>query len=269
LLEIAGAKAIRLIDTAAAYGGGLVERVLGRSTSLRRFGFQVITKCGWDLARGRFVDDPVAIARQADVSIATLRQHEPPIILIHSPPVELIGRSELYRPLLERKRDGAIRAVGVSVRFFEHAALAVGCEEIDVVELPYNPVIWEQEGGLVAALARDGKRIVARELLGNGLLSDRYPDGHRFATDDMRAHWPMELRRKVERVRRDWRPFRREGESCLNFFVRFALDRPEISAAVIGARTPGQIDSLAQLIQAEFVPPVSCRIPEKTGGQHV
>lgn len=257
LLEIAGAKGLRLIDTAAAYGDGLVERVLGTSAALQRFGFQIITKCGWDLARGRFIDDPEAIARQVDTSIAALRQQEPPIVLIHSPPAELVGRAQLYRPLLERKRGGAVRAVGASVRFFEHAALAIGCEEIEVVELPYNPMIWEQEDGLLAALARDGKLIIARELLASGLLTDHYPDGHCFAAEDMRAYWPAVLRRKVESVRRDWRPFRRAGESWLNFCVRFALDRPEIAAAVIGARTPEQIESLGRLTHGEFVHPAS------------
>lgn len=269
LLEIAGATGLKLIDTAAAYGDGLVEKVLGSSAALRRFGFQVITKCGWDLARGQFIDDSDAIARQADASIEALRQPEPPVVLIHSPPPELIGRSELYRPLIERKRTGVARAVGVSVRFLEHAALAVGCKEIEVVELPYNPVIWEREGGVLAALAHDGKRIIARELLANGLLTDRYPDGHRFAADDMRAHWPGALRRKVESARRDWRPFRRRGESWLDFCVRFALDRPEIAAIVVGAHTPEQIESLARLTHAEFAPRASYRIFEKRGGSNV
>ncbi len=269
LLERAGEKGLRLVDTAASYGGGLIERVLGSSSKLRDFDFQVVTKCGWDLTRSCFTHEPKAIARQVDASINLLQQYEPPIVLLHSPPPELIDRPELYQPLIERKRVGAIRAIGVSVRYFEHAALALGCEQIDVVQLPYNPLIWEHEGDLLSALAQDGKQIIARELLASGLLTDRYPNGHRFKNNDMRANWPTELRRKVETLRYDWRPFLRDGESWLNFAVRFALDRSEITAVIVGAHTLEQIDILAQQMQGHCSIPFSRYVHNQIGEQNV
>ena len=250
LLDLAGDLGIKLIDTATAYGDGLIERVLSETASLHRYDFNIVTKCGWDTGTGCFLDNASAIARQLDVSLTRFSAYSPPTVLLHSPPPELLSRAELLAPLVEYKRSGDIKALGVSVRFYEDAATLLDFDEIEVVQLPYNPVIAADGTDLIERLAAAGKRLMAREVLMNGLFTNRYPDGHRFPADDMRATWPLSLRSRVEAFRRDWRQFRRDGESTLSFAIRFAFDRSEFEMVIVGARTRVQVEALAAVVRS-------------------
>jgi aryl-alcohol dehydrogenase-like predicted oxidoreductase len=151
----------------------------------------------------------------------------------------------LYRPLLELRERGWIRHLGVSVAAVGDAWLTLERPEVEVVQLPYNLALSEADQGLLQRLHDAGKGVLIREALGNGLLTGKYGARTRFSSADFRSAWRPEMLRAALAAAAAWEPYRRPGESQIHFALRFVLDRPEVSAVLVGARNPAQIEALA------------------------
>lgn len=248
VLKAAVQGGVEFLDTALAYDAGHINRTIGNLFPAGSDNITICTKGGWDLDQGAFNPDPSFLRNQVINNLTTLQRDCLDIFLLHSPPAEFIAEPRIYGPLLELREQGKIKAIGVSVRHFEDAWQVLLAPEIDVVQLPYNPVLWGKDRGLIAALGKQDIGIIAREILVNGTLAktnDFYP------IDDFRAHWPLELHQQVFTAKADWESYRRGHESWLEFALRFALDRSEICTALVGARKREHIDDLCKAVSRE------------------
>jgi aryl-alcohol dehydrogenase-like predicted oxidoreductase len=248
---------ITLYDTADVYGEGVAESIIGAVLEPVRHNVVLCTKGGWDLSRGAPNLVPSYLHTCVTKSLKRLRTNFIDIYLLHNPPPHLIGIRETYRPLIELRERGILGHIGVSVSCPNEALLALDVPDVEVVQVPYNMLIPDAEVQLFPLAAENGVGIIAREALGNGLLTGKYNRETRFPKDDFRSDWPTGWIEGVLQQVQIFNAYRRNGESMIDLALRFVLERPQVASVVVGARNPEQV---SDHIRAGVVRPVS--LPE-------
>jgi len=239
---------IRSFDTADIYGAGFAEELLGEVLSSIKEPTIVCTKGGWDVSAASFNGNPDFLRERVIQSQERLRRDVIDIYLLHCPPAEWSGNPRLYSPLIELKDKGVLARIGLSVGEPADAWAALHVPGIDVIQIPYNFVCSEADQGFLQEALQVGKTIMAREVFGNGLLTGKYAVTDRFRENDFRSSWDFALRMQIADTMKFWEPYKVEGESWMEFALRFALDRSEFSSVVVGARSPEQVAGLVELI---------------------
>ncbi|HWP24267.1 MAG TPA: aldo/keto reductase [Candidatus Binatia bacterium] len=172
LLDTALEVGVNLIDTAPAYGES--ERRLGALLGKQRERVVLCTKCGERYAAGRSSYDFSARAITASVeqSLRRLRTDRLDILLLHSngDDLEILTKTDAVETLLKLKKEGKVRAAGISAKTAEGILEAL--RSLDVVMAPFN----QKEEGLAEALAaaqNGGLGVLAIKGLFSGHLEAR------------------------------------------------------------------------------------------------
>ncbi len=157
---------INLIDTAAMYGEGKAEEILGKTIKTRRKDLYISTKVR---AAMLAYNDVIA---ECEGSLKRLQTDYVDVFLIHWPN-PAIPADETMRALEKLKADGKIRSIAVSNHGPQSLAKVKG-HDIVLNQLPYS-MIWRQvEYEVVPASLADGVAIWAYCPLAQGLLSGKY-----------------------------------------------------------------------------------------------
>ncbi len=192
-INLALERGVNWFDTAAAYGLGHSEQVLGGALGSRRKDVIVATKFGlvWDDA-GRLTNNASydSVLRECDASLKRLgteyidlyQQHWPDNI---GTPVE-----ETMRALDDLVKAGKVRWVGVSN--FDPPLLerALAVRHVDSLQPQYNLFHREAEAELFPLCQEHGIGVVAYSPLASGLLGGRYTSDQTFEEGDWRATHP-------------------------------------------------------------------------------
>lgn len=161
---------IRHVDTAPAYGSS--EERIGRHLAGRRAEFVLSTKVGETYADGRSTYDFTAAGMRASVerSLSRLRTDAVDLLLLHVPgnDLEVLETTEAVPTLLELKRTGRARAVGLSGKTVAAARSAL--EWADVLMVEYHLLDRTHEALLGEAAAR-GTGVLVKKGLAAGRLS--------------------------------------------------------------------------------------------------
>jgi aryl-alcohol dehydrogenase-like predicted oxidoreductase len=237
------AAGITIFDTADVYGDGFAESLLGRILPGGAAVF-IVTKGGLIPSSGQFEWNSDAITRRAEASLNRLRRNTLDAYLLHNPPPYLLATGDIYRYLERLRSRNMVRFLGVSVARAEDAWLILDRPEVDIIELPFSLTNLTADFGLITEAARRGKAVVAREVLANGFLSDCALAGKSFEAADFRASVPSEVVDQIRQTTTAWSAYRRSDESWTDFALRFVLDRPEVSVALVGTRKPDHIPAL-------------------------
>lgn len=146
-------KGINLVDTAPAYGMGHSEKVVGKAIKEHRREYVLATKCGlvWGNEEGSYFSQrdgtiirrnlsPESIRRQLENSLRRLRTDYIDLYITHwqaeSPfavPIE-----ETMGCLNELKKEGKIRAIGISNVTADHVSRYLDCGNVDLVQEKYS-----------------------------------------------------------------------------------------------------------------------------------
>lgn len=163
---------VNVIDTAPAYGES--ERRIGALIENWRNDFVLCTKCGEEYLAGRSTYDFSARAITASVeqSLRSLRTDHIDILLLHSDgkDLEILTNTDAVETLSKLKKDGKIRAAGISAKTAE--GILEAARSLDVVMAPFN----QKETGLAEALAQayaGGLGVLAIKGLFSGHLDAR------------------------------------------------------------------------------------------------
>ncbi len=247
---------ITAIDTAPVYGFGESERLVGEALYQERLRNRVTlaTKCAlnWD-DDGPYRDASRArITKEVEDSLRRLRTDVIDVYQIHWPdstrPVE-----EAAEAMLELKRAGKIRAVGVS-NFDAHQIRAFHAVcPLSTVQPPYNLFERQMEETLAPVLGELGLSTLTYGALCRGLLSGKMREHTRFEGDDLRNHDPkfkapryahyLAAVDKLDTLARE-----RHGKRVLHLALRWLLDRRDVSVALWGARRPEQIQPVREVM---------------------
>lgn len=169
ILDYAGSRGVRVLDTAAAYGKS--EEVLGYRLPAAAL-FHIVTKTS--PFRGNCIDDSAitAIDQRFKSSLENLRRNAVYGLLVHHAGDMLKeGGERLAAWLIEQKVSGKAVKVGVSVYDRDTLDAILQKIDIDMVQLPLN--IFDQRflaNGYLAELKAAGIEIHVRSAFLQGLL---------------------------------------------------------------------------------------------------
>lgn len=253
---------VTTIDTAAAYGYGLSEELVGRAIrGLPRERVQVLTKFGlrWDDPRGEYF----FTWREPDGSATEIRRNARRDSVIEECNRSLrrlgVERIDLYQchwrdrttPLdetmeaLERLLEqGKIRAAGVSNFTVEDLQRSRELLPIASDQPPYSMVNRAIEADVLPWCLDHGVGLIVYSPLQKGLLTGKIRPHHPFAPGDHRADdrffRPGNVR-AVNAMLEGVRPIAEAHRATLaQLAIAWVLARPGVTAALVGARDPEQ-----------------------------
>lgn len=228
-------------DTAPGYGGGRSEELLGKGLKGRRQDVIICSKFSHvmvDGARREF--DPSDIRSVLEGSFRRLGTDYLDVLLLHNPPRELmdgVRAPGLYRELEALKKEGKIRAYGVSLDWAVELERVARTTASTAAEVMYNALYLEPETAFPEAAER-GIGLIVKVPLDSGWLSGRYDRQTRF--DDIRKRWSPEVIDRrfalVEKLKELLEP----GETLARLALQFCLARSEVSTVIPGAKTVEQ-----------------------------
>jgi aryl-alcohol dehydrogenase-like predicted oxidoreductase len=161
---------IDLIDTAPAYG--LSEQRIGRHLTHRRGEFLLSTKVGETFENGVSTYDFSAHAVRHSVrrSLERLRTDVLDFVFLHSDGRDLhvLHETDAVETLLDKKRRGLVRFVGLSGKTVEGARAAL--EWADALMVEYHPRDTSHEGVIIEAAER-GVAIFVKKPLASGTIA--------------------------------------------------------------------------------------------------
>jgi aryl-alcohol dehydrogenase-like predicted oxidoreductase len=245
---------INWIDTAAVYGLGHSEEIIGRALAGRRDEVIIATKCGlvWDKGSttpyGRLKAE--SVRREAEASLRRLKVDVIDLYQIHWPnPDEDI--EEAWGGIAELIREGKVRYGGVSNFSVEQLKRVQAIHPVASLQPPYNMLRRGIEEELLAYCAANDIGVIAYSPMQAGLLTGKFTKERvaNLPDDDWRkqnSHFQEpELSANLALVEK-LRPIaERNGRTVAQLAIAWGLRRPEVTAAIVGARRPSQIEATA------------------------
>jgi aryl-alcohol dehydrogenase-like predicted oxidoreductase len=244
---------VNWIDTAAQYGFGHSEEVVGRAvqsyTGERPF---VFTKGGQPEGPDRTTLQSLrrdSLRREVEGSLARLGVDAIDLYQIHWPiPDEEI--EEGWQTLVDLKEEGLVRHIGVSNFDVEQLRRAQAIAPVETLQPPYSLIDREVEGEILPFAEREGIGVIVYSPMGSGMLTGAMTR-ERIASlpdDDWRKRSPgfqePELTRRLELVARLERVAERLGASPGAVAVAWTLRNPAVDGAIVGFRRPDQVDPI-------------------------
>jgi aryl-alcohol dehydrogenase-like predicted oxidoreductase len=247
---------ITLIDTAPAYGLGLSEELVGEAIAGRREKLVLATKCGlvWHTGGGRFFFNqggkPVhrylagdSIRYELEQSLKRLRTDYVDLYQTHwqdsTTPIE-----ETMTALVDLKRQGKIRAIGVSNASVEDIRQYQRLGPVDADQEKYSLLDRGQEAALVPYCREQGIAVLAYSPLANGLLTGKIGPEREFSGDDLRRNNPrfsVENRVRIQGMLERIQPIAEvHGLTLGQLVIAWTLAQSGITHALVGARSPHQ-----------------------------
>ena len=185
---------LNFFDSADVYGWGHSEELLGKTLRGKRDRVIIATKVGADFYQGHGFQTftPEYIRFALEKSLSRLQTDYIDVYQLHNPPIKLLSREDTYETMKELKKEGKIRAFGVSVFTPTEGVTALNVGKPDCLQITYNIFSWRAEEQLFPLAYEHGCAIIAREPLANGFLTGKYDSKPRFAAGDFRKSWPLE-----------------------------------------------------------------------------
>jgi len=191
LLEAALDAGYNHLDTAALYGFGANEALIGSALAHRRSDYLLASKCGMAGVDGKRVIDgrPETIAATVEASLARLRTDVIDLLYLHrrdfKVPVE-----DSVGAMARLVEAGKVRMIGLSEVSGATVRAAHKVHPVAAVQSEYSLWSRDVELGVVSACADVGAALVAFSPLGRGMLSGAVDGTSDFKAGDIRANMP-------------------------------------------------------------------------------
>ncbi len=249
-------RGINWIDTAAVYGLGRSERVVGMAlrdipTSERPY---VFTKCGlvWDEANPKAMPrqsaNPRSIRREVEDSLRRLGVEQIDLYQVHWPSEDGTPVEEYWQAMLDLKREGKVRAVGLSNHDAGQLARAEALGHVDTLQPPFSAIRRAAAAAELPWCNAHQTGVIVYSPMQSGLLSGAFNRARARAlpADDWRsrsADFTGEgLDRNLALAEGLTRIARRYGVTTAAVAIAWTLAWPGVTAAIVGARSPAQVD---------------------------
>ena len=251
---------VNWIDTAAAYGFGHSERVVGRALEGLDERPYVFTKASLLEGPGRRVVHSLkrdSILREAHASLERLGIDAIDLYQIHWPiPEEDI--EEGWAALAELKEQGLVRHIGVSNFDVEQLRRIQSLAPVETLQPPYSLVDHGVEEEILPFAEREGIGVIVYSPMGSGLLTGRMTR-ERIANlpdDDWRKHdarfQEPQLSRHLALVERLEAVAERHDTTPGAVAVAWTLHNPAVHGAIVGFRRPDQVDPIIAAASLEL-----------------
>lgn len=240
---------VNFVDTAQMYGLGHSEKIVGQS--LKQWSgeqIKVATKAQpvhWpsaDEGDPNFADlyPRKYLIKQVEDSLKRLDVDCIDVFQLHCFAPDGMRNMEWLEVLAEMRDAGKIDMIGVSIRDYrpEDGVELASSGLVDSIQVIYNIFEQQPEVDLFPAAKQGGTAIIARVALDSGSLSGAW-------TRDSYSIWPegsvlntmfrderfLETLNRVDEIKQITSPY---YSNLAEAAVRFVLDRPEVSTAILG-----------------------------------
>lgn len=247
---------INWIDTAPVYGLGRAEEVVARALAEWRGPRPyVFTKCSmvWDARRN--VTHSLqrdSVRKECEASLRRLRADALDLVQIHWP-VYPVGQSapeieEGWSALAELRREGKIRHIAVANFQVEHLERCRGIAPVSSSQPPYSIIRRGIEADVLPYCAQHNIGVIIYSPMQSGLLSGTMTRERIAAlpANDWRSRGPEfhepNLTRNLRVVDVLREVGQRHGCSPGEAAIAWTLRHPAVTAAIVGGRTPAQVD---------------------------
>lgn len=223
LLHMALDRGINFFDTARLYGES--ERIMGLAFADKRPNVVLASKCKHlrqtdgtivpTASLEKFISDSLA------ESLKALRTDYIDLYMVHYADEAILDNDDVSRIFVDLKKEGQVRAIGVSVYKPEETRRAVDSGIWDAIQLPFN-LMDQSHGQYFGQAYESGVGIIVRSVLMRGMLTDRM----------VKLHPALQ---KVEQHIYGYRVLLKDKFSGLpQFATQFALSHEAVSAVLVG-----------------------------------
>ena len=245
-------KGVNWIDTAAVYGLGHSEEVVGKAVKGLAKRPYIFTKCEriWN-ERGEIAKSLKAdsIRRELEASLRRLQVERIDLYQIHWPePDEQID--EGWSTLAQLKAEGKVRHIGLSNFNVPQMQRAQAIAPIASLQPPYSMISPEIEESILPYCGAHNIGVLAYSPMKSGLLAGTMTRERvaAFPADDFRRRTPnfqeRLLSRNLELAELLRAIGQRHGRTPGEVAIAWVLRRPEVTAAIVGMRSAKQVEGV-------------------------
>jgi aryl-alcohol dehydrogenase-like predicted oxidoreductase len=255
---------INCYDTAQGYGMGRSEKLLAKGLGDRRKDVIVVTK--WGIGYNDTLSDRNRDSRAArcKLSIETSLQHLDTdyvdVYLIHWPD-RRIPFDEPMRAMEDIVKEGKARFVGVSNFQSNELEACMAERRVDVGQYGYHMFDRRMEVDVLPTHEKHGIGFMGYGSLAHGLLAGAFDTSTTFEESDWRSrgglfnmplftdeNFPRNLRvvEDLKGIAEDM------GTKMANLALAWVLSNPVLSVALVGARTPAEVEDNMSALDVNF-----------------
>lgn len=268
---------INWIDTAAIYGEGRSEVLVAKAMeSIAPHDRPLIaTKCGrvalGNGEIGKCLRRESVIA-ECEASLKRLKTDCIDLYQMHWPePDEEI--EEGWQTLVELRQQGKVRHIGVSNHSVAQMKRLQAIHPIVSLQPPYSMIARDIEAEILPFCAETGVGVVCYSPMGKGLLTGSFTAARvaQLSDKDHRTKDPRfqspQLEINLNFVQKLNSLARSLNWSVTDVAVAWTLRRPELTSAIVGARSPEQIEQTVtagdRVLDAASVAAISAALQER------
>jgi aryl-alcohol dehydrogenase-like predicted oxidoreductase len=245
---------VNWIDTAAAYGFGRSEQVVGRALDGLRDDERpyVFTKASLVEGPGRTVVHNLkrdSILREAEASLERLGIDALDLYQIHWP-IPDKDLEEGWAAFAELKEAGLVRHIGVSNFSVAQVRRAEQIAPVETMQPQHSLIDRDAEAELLPFAERSAIGVIVYSPMASGLLTGAMTRARiaHLADDDWRRTDPRfrepRLSQHLALVERLRAVADRHSTTPGAVAIAWALRNPAVDGAIVGFRRPGQVDPL-------------------------
>jgi len=242
-------KGINWIDTAPVYGLGQSEELCARALKQTNHKPFIATKCGllWNDKKEKVPClKSQSIRKECHASLKRLGVEVIDLYQMHWPePAEDI--EDGWEEMAKLAEEGKVRYIGISNFNIEKIKHVQKIAPVASLQTPYSMLHREVEDRLLGYCTENNIGVVAYSPMQRGLLTGKFSherlaglpiDDHRRRSPDFQE---PQFSATLELVRRLRPVAERNGKTLAQLAISWVLRRPEVTAAIVGARRPDQI----------------------------
>jgi aryl-alcohol dehydrogenase-like predicted oxidoreductase len=238
---------INFIDTAPDYGPS--EEMIGQAIAHRRDEFILATKAGCpvaEAAEGRHEYTRENIVAAVEQSLRRMHTDYLDVVQFHgSPAPDVLAANEAVEALLELKRAGKVRFIGMSATL-PHLEAHIESGAFDVFQIPYSALQRDHEA-LITRASAAGAGTVIRGGVARGAPSEE-------------KGWDIrrlpEVAPELPRLR--WEAADLDdllaGDSRMAFVLRFTLSHPGLHTTIVGTANPDHLRANIEAVRRGALP---------------
>jgi aryl-alcohol dehydrogenase-like predicted oxidoreductase len=244
---------INWIDTAAIYGCGHSEELVGRALKQTKVKPIIATKCSllWNNKKEKIgCLKAESIRKECEESLKRLGVEVIDLYQMHWPDPEK-DIEEGWGEMARLQKQGKVRYIGVCNYNTAQLDRIRKIAPVASLQPPYSMIRRGVEAELLPYCAKNNIGVVAYSPMQRGLLTGKFskkrlselaPDDHRLKSGDYQEPEFSATLALVDKLR----PIAEKNKRTLaQLAVAWVLRRPEVTAAIVGARKPSQIAETA------------------------
>ncbi|MCY9135217.1 aldo/keto reductase [Bacillus atrophaeus] len=249
---------VNLLDTAYIYGVGRSEELIGEV--LREYNREdviIATKAAHRKEGDDFVFDnsPAFLKQSAEDALKRLQTDYIDLFYIHFPD-DHTPKDEAVKALHELKKEGKIRAIGVSNFSLEQLKEANKDGFVDVLQGEYNLLNREAESTFFPYIMENNISFVPFFPLVSGLLAGKYTEDTTFPEGDLRReqeNFQGDLfKENIKKVNQLAPIAEKHNVGIAHVVLAWYLARPEINILIPGAKRAEQLKDNMKTVNVEL-----------------